>query len=308
MKKYILVALLLVVYSCKKKEVAQKINFVKLEEQLKQAIPEKNPLGKMGFPYIISLNSEYLEYFDKNENKIFKVDLKTNKKTLLHIPKGGGYLSYYKQTKDYTAVSNGWETSTNSKIKVGNEKEIVFPNYVISDCLNEKIILSFNGEGLFNDDGSKIKFLTQVYNVETKKLHPLKTEIAASFFMDENTLLTIKRFRDKDSYELIKHKELIIYNLLDDSYQVIISPFDIDAILKYSKKGNFLYYIDNYAVYRLSLESKKIELVYKGEITLPHIIGNSMLVGYIYDKENKTYNLTFIPIENKSLVDMDIGK
>ena len=150
--------------------------------------------------------------------------------------------------------------------------------------------------------------MTQVYNVETKKLHPLKTEIAASFFMDENTLLTIKRFRDKDSYELIKHKELIIYNLLDDSYQVIISPFDIDAILKYSKKGNFLYYIDNYAVYRLSLESKKIELVYKGEITLPHIIGNSMLVGYIYDKENKTYNLTFIPIENKSLVDMDIGK
>lgn len=298
MKKYILVALLFVVYSCKKKEVAQKINFVKLEKQLKQAIPEKIPLGKMGFPYIISLNSEYLEYFDKNENKIFKVDLKTNKKTLLHIPKGGGYLSYYKQTKDYTAISNGWETSTNSKIKVGNEKEIVFPYTVISDCLNEKIILTGNQEGIDAENH------TQVYNIKTKKLKKLKIKISEATFTDKETLLALYRFPDGNGYD----GELIIYNLLDDNYEVIASPFNIDNFVNYFRKENSLYYINNYVLYRLDLESKKIELVYKGEITLPYLVDSSMLVGYIYDKENKTYDLTFIPIENKSLVDMDIGK
>ena len=156
MKKYILVALLLVVYSCKKKEVAQKIDFVKLEEQVREVIPESVPVGKTALPRILSLNADEMQYFDMNQNKVFKINFKTNKKTLSHVPKGGGYLHFYKQTKNYRAISNGWEINSETKIKVDGEKELIYPQSVINYASNDKILFSEIKEGIDNENVTRV--------------------------------------------------------------------------------------------------------------------------------------------------------
>lgn len=300
MRNFLIVSLFIFSISCKKekpitndtviekKDIKAAISVSDLrseiEMEITKIIPETISNIKKHIPKIISLNSNYLEYFDLDQNNVLKVDLKTHKEEISFTPKGGGYLYFYKKNVNFTAVSNGWEGDVTTRIKVGIE-DLILPNSIILDCLNEKIIITGVSEGIEVDNK------TQVYNLKTKKFKPLKIKADEGKFIEENRLLVLKRFPEQQD------GELIIYNLLDDNYKTILNNFSANNFVKYVEKQKKLYYVTNGLVHSISLETNEIKVVYKKSIYLPFVINDTTLTGYIYDKPKVKRNLIFVKLD-----------
>jgi len=294
MKNYLILSLIVFLISCKGKNSlnsndknnVEKTSFIheenkKIEIRVKKIIPEIILDSKKAIPQIISIDSKFIEYFDLNQNKVFKVDQETLKKQVSFIPKGGGYLYFYKKQNNYLAASNGWENNVTTFIKV-NDNDLSFPNSMILDTSEKKIIIKGVAEGIDVNN----KYL--VYDLKTKKYEELKIKIDEGKFINKNRLLILKRFHEQQK------GDLVIYNLENDSYKSILSNFSANNFISYSKKNKTLYYVTKGLVHSLSLETKKIKTVYNKSIYLPYIMNDSLLIGYVNKKTTK--NLTFIKL------------